>query len=228
MTQNNWFAVDKEGLRKLIDHRGRVVVLYELVQNCWDTEATTVEIKLEKIPGRPFARMIIRDDHPDGFSNLAHAYTLFAESEKKGDPTRRGFMNLGEKLVLSLCRKAEVRSTKGTVNFNEDGSMTKGRRKTEAGTIFEAEMRMNQPEYQEVLDAFWNLIPTGKCRTTLNTEELTKPELVCSFETILPTRISDEEGNMRMTKRKTEVQVYLVLKEAHTPLYPILTPGRHA
>jgi len=224
MPQNDWFAVDKEGLRKLIEHRGRGVVLYELVQNCWDTEATTVEIELEKIPGRPFAHLVIRDDHPDGFTNLAHAYTLFAESEKKGNPALRGFMNLGEKLVLSLCRKAEVRSTTGTVTFNEDGTMTKGRRKTEAGTIFEAEMRMTQPEYQEILDAFWNLIPTGKCRTTLNTEELTKPELVCSFETILPTRIADDEGTMRMTKRKTEVQVYKPRNGEPSSIYELGIP----
>jgi hypothetical protein len=100
---DNWLTVDRSGLRKIVLRRGFAFVLYELVQNCWDTSASYVNITVEPIPGKPLVEVTVEDDDPDGFRDLSHAYTLYAESEKKGDPTKRGFMNLGEKLVLALC-----------------------------------------------------------------------------------------------------------------------------
>src|SRR6185369_16888948 len=119
-----WFTVDKAGLGKILARRGKAFVLYELVQNAWDTAAKNVEVSLTAVPNRPLVEIVVKDDDPDGFKDLSHAFTLFAESEKKGDPTRRGRFNLGEKLVLALCEEARIDSTKGSVIFNAEGRHT--------------------------------------------------------------------------------------------------------
>ena len=54
-------------------------VLREREDGC--PRESRVEITLTPIPDSPYARIVVRDDDPDGFSDLAHAYTLFAESE---------------------------------------------------------------------------------------------------------------------------------------------------
>lgn len=209
--QNSWFQVDKDGLSKLIDERGKAFVVYELIQNSWDTNAANVSVRLEKLPGRPFAELTVIDDDPDGFHDLAHAYTLFAESVKKGDPTKRGRFNLGEKLVLALCKSARVESTSGTVVFNEDGSMSRSKKKTDKGSVFQAIIRMNQTEYDEVCAAMFKLIPPDGKTTLFNGEEIlpfAEGLRVTKFETILPTVISNEAGVLVRSKRKTWVRVY--------------------
>ncbi len=118
----NWFEVDKEGLAKLVERRGKVFILHELLQNAWDCgKATNVNVSLIPIANKPFAELVVEDDDPDGFRDLSHAYTLFAESEKKSDKKRRGRFNLGEKLVLALCEEASVLSTKGRIAFDKQG-----------------------------------------------------------------------------------------------------------
>jgi hypothetical protein len=47
---------------------------------------------------------------PGRVRDLSHAFTLFAESVKKGDAEKRGRFNLGEKLVLALCDEATSRA----------------------------------------------------------------------------------------------------------------------
>src|SRR5258708_867892 len=79
-----WFDVDKKGLGKLVAGRSKAFVLYELLQNAWDQNVTTVQVKLSCLTGRPESEIEVEDDDPDGFADLAHAYTLFAESGKKG------------------------------------------------------------------------------------------------------------------------------------------------
>ena len=152
---NAWFKVDREGLRKLVEDRGKSMVLYELVQNAWDTEGSTrVDVVIEKLPGRPAVHLVVRDNDPNGFADLAHAYTLFAESAKKNNPEQRGRFNLGEKLVLALCRHATIRSTTGTVMFHEDGTLTRSRERLREGSEFDAEVRMNASEYEDFLVGF--------------------------------------------------------------------------
>src|SRR5437764_1087692 len=113
MMQNHWFAVDKAGLAKLIEQHGKGRLIGELVQNALDEDVSSVAIHLTPQPGRPSAELAVEDDSPNGFRNLEHAYTLFAESHKKNQPDRRGRFNLGEKLVLACCRDARIITTTG-------------------------------------------------------------------------------------------------------------------
>ena len=118
-----WFAVDKQGLADLVSSKGKVFILHELLQNAWDCPAVKqVDVDMVPVEGKPMINLTVTDDDPDGFKDLTHAYTLFAPSEKKSAPERRGRFNLGEKLVLSLCTSATISSTTGTVPTSSKSS----------------------------------------------------------------------------------------------------------
>lgn len=57
--------------------------------------AGTVDVTLTRVPGTRRVTLTVVDDAPLGFANLSHAYTIFAESKKKGDPGKRGRFNMG-------------------------------------------------------------------------------------------------------------------------------------
>jgi len=210
-THAGWFEVDKEGLAKLLRRKGLAFVLYELVQNAWDTKATEVCVGLEPIPGRPLTRLRVQDNDPDGFKFLNHGFVLYAESVKKGDPTKRGRFNLGEKLVLAACETAKLASTTGTIYFERTGpkkelNRRETREKLSAGSIFEAEIKMTRAELDEVLEASKLLIPP--VHTTINGVKLPSRYTTRFFEGTLPTDVADEEGFLRRTSRKTQIRIY--------------------
>jgi hypothetical protein len=204
----NWFEVDRKGLGKLLEKRGKAILIIELLQNSWDSNAKTVNVTLQPIEGKPRVYVKVVDDDPDGFKDLTHAFTLFAESEKKDDPTKRGRFNLGEKLVLSLCHWAKIVSTTGAYEFTEKDGRSKLKNKTTKGSYFEGELRMTREEYADMLDKIAALIPPTNIKTIVNGEALIPREPILSFQESLPTEIADEEGNLKKSIRKTLLSVY--------------------
>ena len=75
---SNWFEIDKEGLSKILARKGKASLICEPVQNAWDQNVSRVDISLTAIAGRPQAQLIVEDDDPEGFLDLAHAYTLLS------------------------------------------------------------------------------------------------------------------------------------------------------
>jgi Histidine kinase-, DNA gyrase B-, and HSP90-like ATPase len=206
----NWFDVDKAGLAKLLEKKGKSFAIFELLQNAWDTNATCVVLKLEPIDSSPFVRVTVEDNDPEGFSKLEHAFTLFAESDKKSDSTKRGRFNLGEKLVLALCRKAEVHSTKGIVTFDDVGRSVNTREKArrESGSCFTGEMRMTRDELAEVRAKLFTLIVPTWPTTYVDGATLKRLRPVKEISCTLDTEISNAEGFLRKTKRKATIELY--------------------
>lgn len=206
---NTWFEVDKEGLAKLVERRGKVFVLHELLQNAWDCDGTTtVEVTLKAVPNHSLVQLSIIDDHPDGFRNLAHAYTLFAESEKKAKGDKRGRFNLGEKLVLSLCEKAILSSTTGTVLFEKDGRRHQSRLRRKAGTSFTADVRMTREELGQVLSEVKKIVPPTHIKTFINEELISSRQSLLEFDSTLQTEIAGDSGHLSRPYRNTIVTLY--------------------
>ncbi len=217
-----WFEVSKEGLGKLLKRRGMQYVLFELLQNGWDTGATRVDVVFTPVDGYPRVEVTVTDDDPDGFRDLRHAYTLFAESEKKADPAKRGRFNLGEKLVLAACESARIISTTGAVIFAPDGTRSATRQKRAAGTAFEATLRMTREELRAVLAASRTVI--APIPTTINGELLETRVPIATFEATLATEVADAEGYLRRTRRSTNVRVYERLPGEPSRLYELGIP----
>jgi len=201
----SWFEVDRNGLRKLLDKRGKTWVVCELLQNAFDENVTEVLVKLRGLPNKALCRLEVTDDSPDGFRDLTHAWTLFAESYKKDDPTKRGRFNIGEKLLLSMCTDACIMTTTGTVTFDGDGSRRRGRARRDVGTWFGATIRMTRAELDDTIKGLARVVPPAGVELRINGVSAGAREPVGACSMVLPTVRSDEEGNLHRTNRKTEV-----------------------
>ena len=204
-----WFEVDKEGLRqvheRLVARRGFGMLVGELYQNVADCEeATECLIGVTKVEGKPRAILEVTDNGP-GFSRLTDAWTMFASSLKKDDPTKAGRFNTGEKIVLSFCHTAKIETTSGTVIFDEDGRHEHPRQKRDCGTRVEMEIRCTAEQYDELLTYLPTIMVREGLRLCVNGAEIAHREPLHTWDETLTTEIGDE---LRKTRRKAEVHVY--------------------
>lgn len=220
-----WFEVDKGGLRQLLEGKDKGFVLRELIQNAWDEPGVTrVDVTLERLAGTPFVEVIVKDDAPEGFYDITHAFTLFANTRKRKDAEARGRFNLGEKQVLALCRTAEIVTTKGTVLFTEAGERKKSKAATEAGSIFTGEFRMTTSEIHDAMRSVSTFLSPRGIVTTFNEALIEHREPKAEVEAILATEVADEEGTLRPTKRKTVIEIHEVREGETAMIYEMGLP----
>ncbi len=211
------FRVDVRGLRRKFAHRPKSFLVHELYQNAVDEDVTMVRMTLERIaaetkaeaaPDAPvLVRLVVEDDSPEGFKDLSHSYTMYADSSKLDNPEQRGIWNLGEKLVLAFCEEARITTTKGTVRFR-DGRRFHEDVRSERGTTFEGTLWMRPAELEECASGVGQLIPPGDIAVFFNGVRLVVPPFLHEFTTTLPTTLGDGEGAIRRTRRKTAVRIY--------------------
>lgn len=206
----NWFEVDKQGLKALVASRPKSFVLRELVQNAWDEpDVTKVTITLALEPGKRQASLTVEDDAPEGFYDIRHAFTLFADTRKRKDPTKRGRFNLGEKQVLALCIGAEIRTTTAAIRFEAGGrrKVLRGK-KRELGSIFTATLPMTRAEFDEVCRTVQTFLPPKHITTAFNGQIIPYRDPLKQFTSRLLTEIADSEGSLRPSHRNTTVEVH--------------------
>jgi hypothetical protein len=219
-----WIIADKDGIRKNLGTRGFSFVLNEMVQNAIDENITRVEIDLPRpVNGRTTLR--VTDDSPDGWHDLSHSYTMFAESYKRSNPEKRGRFNIGEKFVLALCTEATISTMNGRVSFNSDDTRTESSRvKRERGTEFLGTMRLKIEEWEEMVEGAKRLIPPSGVTIVVNGVAVSNRKPLFSWKANLPSVIPDEEGRLRPTKRDTTITLYAI-EQGETPtLYEMGIP----
>jgi hypothetical protein len=223
-----WFDADKEGLRKigerLVERRGFGIIGAELYQNVMDTNATECRITLTKLSNKHAAELVCEDNDPEGFTNLTHAYTVFAPSLKKADPTKGGRFNIGEKFVLAFCREAKIETTKGTVEFDAEGRHEYPRRKRKVGTKFWAVIDCTNERFDQFVQAMRRIIVKPGLRLFVNDEEVPHRRPIAVFEETLATEKADEKGNLRPTQRKSGVEIYEVAEGEIAMLFELGIP----
>lgn len=208
-----WFDIDRAGLSKLLERRGIEFAVFELVQNAWDEAGVTrvtVNLQAANESARGHSLLTVEDDAPEGFADLRHAYTLFAESAKKVNAEKRGRFNIGEKLVLSLCKWAHIVTTKGTVLFDDNGRSQKASQCRAAGTEFQALIKMSAEQRERVAVEIQKLIAPAGIATSFNGVRLPDyaERLEREVECRLPTEIAGADGVLRRTHRNTAVRCY--------------------
>lgn len=205
--QNAVFEVDRQGFARKFASRPKSFVLFELLQNAWDERITRVDATAEMLPGRPVCRVVVEDDVPEGFADLASVYTLFRDSKKADKPELRGRFELGEKLVLALAIRATITSTKGTIVF-EGETRRHTRTKREAGSRVEVEFKLTRDEFEAMCAAVETLIVPANIVTTFNGRTLSPRTPVAEFTAVLPTVTTDKEGNLVKRDRPATVYVH--------------------
>jgi len=209
--QKGWFGADKAGLGQMNEHRPKSFIVKELVQNVRDEAGVTIcKLTIKPVPGKPLAQVVCADDAPEGFYDLRHAFTLFAHTRKRKDPTKAGRFNMGDKQVLSLAKKATVSTTTGTVVFHEDGTREERKRvKRDSGSVFEAYIPMTRNEIKECVRVAKTILMPQQIEYRVNGKsvEPRMPDDVL-HDVTLQTEFENEEGQYRQTRRKTFIEVY--------------------
>ncbi len=223
---NNAIEIDIKGMAKIAAARGVIPLLLDLIANAWDTKTTAVSVTITPLSGRPMVEVVVEDDDPDGFQDLAHAYTLFADSHKKWNEEQRGRFNVGEKQVIAYCigfgGEAEITTTKGAFLFTPDGKRKSLRARRAKGSRVRCVMRMTRAELLLAEAKLQTLIPPVP--TTVNGELIEMLDSVGSIRPTLPTLRADDEGVMRPGRRGTDVHIYPVREGERAHLYEMGIP----
>lgn len=219
----NWFDVDKQGLAKILERKGKEFALYELIQNGWDEPGVTkVSVALEHF-GRNKARLIVEDDAPEGFKDLSHAFTLFADSAKKANPEQRGRFNLGEKLVLALSDEVTICTTQGSIRFDAQGRH-RLRLRQPVGSRIECLLRLTPDECRAIAAQARKLIAPARITTVFNGEPLAPRLPLESFSVTLPTEVASADGLRRRAQRETVIRLFALLPGETATLYEMGIP----
>ncbi len=205
---NNWFEVDTKGLKALQEGKPKTFIVRELLQNAFDENITSCKLDVQWSDG--VATISVEDDSPEGFRDLSDAYTLFKDTYKRSDATKRGRFNLGEKQVFSVCKSAHIETTTGTIVFNGLGRHRIGK-KREKGSVIKVNVKMTREETKELLPFIGLILPPKNVHfeyTFFGSIPMWRPYRVPhkSFEATLRTELTDGEA-FRPTRRKTQVHV---------------------
>jgi hypothetical protein len=222
-TGNAWFAVDKQGLAKILERKGKEFALLELIQNAWDEPGVNKVAASLEYRGRNRALLVVEDDAPEGFKDLSHAFTLFAESGKKTNPEQRGRFNLGEKLVLALCDEVTIQTTQGGLRF-EGKHRHALRAKRTVGSRIECLIRMTEAECRQVECEVGKLIPPKSLTTTFNGVQIQQRDPVDGVTASLRTEIAGEEGVLKRADRQTTISLYELKDGERAMLYEMGIP----
>jgi hypothetical protein len=220
-----WFEVDKAGLGKILRRRGIEFVLWELVSNAWDSDAPWVAVRIHREPGERTVTIEVEDDDPNGFRDVSHAYTMFADSCRRGDPSKRGRFNLGEKLVLAVAVEATIATTTSAIRFDAGGRHHL-RAKRARGSCVTVVVPMTREEQEQVEQKFAMLLPPipTKLTTDQGNRDLDVQVPDAAFYAALDTVLPDEEGGLRHVRRETEVEIYRAGGQEGAWLYELGIP----
>jgi len=230
MRKHQWFSVDTDGLAKIQADKPKAYILRELVQNSWDEDITECEVTLRREGGMSAkgrgdkVKATVTDDSPEGFRDLADSFTLFKETYKRSEPTKRGRFNIGEKQAIARCIYARIETTRGTVVFDKKGRHMK-RAKRVKGSLVEVLFQASKSEFEEILSAIRNYLPPKHIRFVVNGEHIPSREPIKIVLATLTTE-NNEAGIFKRTARRTEIHIHqpngtAYLYEMGLPVTPI-------
>jgi len=200
---NSWFEVSKDGLAQLQKGKSKTFIINELIQNAFDEDITICKVDIGFYKGH--LNIKVYDDSPHGFRHLSHSYTLYADTYKRKDPKKRGRFNLGEKQVLSICKRAEVQTTTGTVIFDETGRHEKPE-KTKKGSLVEISLDATEDEFNELLNHTKLLLVPESIKFVVNDKVIKSKPVFKSFDCSLLTEVLEQDV-MRHRWRKTQINL---------------------
>jgi hypothetical protein len=219
MKSKNWFEVSKDGLKELQAGKPKHFILRELIQNAWDEDIKHCNVFLNYDKNE--AQILVSDDNPEGFKDLADAFTLFKSTAKRSNPEQRGRFNIGEKQAISICERAKITTTKGTIVFDKEGRR-RTREQTKEGSEITLWVKMTREEYDEIFEMLYKYLPPKNIIFKINEITLCYKEPFKIVETSLETEILKEEI-IQKSWRKTQIHV-LERKSEESWLYELGLP----
>ena len=201
------FSVSADGLRELNAGRPPWSLVKELIQNAWDEapEATTCDVVIS--PQTDGTTIIIVEDDGPGFATISDAWTLMANTPKRGDPTKRGRFNLGEKEIIALAINATIETAGTTVVFPPAGGRETASNSRRRGTRVALTMAWNAEQAETIRQRLLRFRPTD-CRLTIDGIEVPRRKPLASRKALLRTLIQHGPGlPMTDTRRMTTIDI---------------------
>jgi len=203
----DWFKVDTQGLAVQMQELGTARLVAEIISNSFDEDSvTTIIVDIQKHGNIIHAKI---NDDGNGFLDKKEIYTLFADSRKRTDPTKRGRFNFGEKQFLSLCEDAYIKTGQWNVIFKGTKKVEKRLSKKFNGTEVFGRIRESIQTKDEIL-AFLDRIavPSDKTLIVNDVKKETTP-IVKTFTAKLKTPVAVSAYKpLRDQLRETEVHLY--------------------
>lgn len=229
MEQENYFAISKEGLALQQAGKAPWELAREIVANAFDEEVTQVDVMLEQMSPKKVMYTVV--DNGPGFSDLSHAWTLYAPTKKQSNPSVRGRFNFGEKSIICLASSALIETTSGSVHFAQGRRSVLKLAKRDCGTKVVLHLPWNREQVEEVRIALKSLQPPEGVRYTVNLDLVSPQPTVRTISPVeLETQLADDEGVLKSFWRKTGVvltkplQGVPFLKELGIPIMKIDCP----
>jgi len=218
MKNKSWFEVSKEGLKELQEGKPKHFIARELIQNAWDEQTKICSFNAEWNKG--IAGIEVIDDNPAGFQDLSDAFTLFNNTTKRSDPTKRGRFNIGEKQVLSLCDQAIISTTKGTVIFDKKGRRISSS-KQEKGSKIIVSVKMKRVDFDEMLSVVKKYLVPQDIDFLVNGEKVAyrKP-----YKVITATLLTENEVNSIFTRVQRKTDIHILKANSKSMLYELGLP----
>lgn len=223
-TSKQWFTVDAHGMAQVLARRGKAFILYELISNALDAPGTTsVAVEVRRKGGTDLAEVVVEDNSPRGFTDLAAGYTLFMPSERKALAERRGRFGVGDKVALAQFVRVQITSTTGTVRFDERGR-TRTSQARAAGSRIRGEIALSDEEIVDVEQAVRRILVPRGVSLLLNGREVPYREPLKTIHVTLPTELDDGSGKLRPTRRKTAVHIHAARAGEPTMIHELGIP----
>ncbi len=199
------FAVNTLGMRQLHAERHPEQLIKELIQNAFDEEASACGVTIQEKNGA--TTVTVEDDGP-GFSDIANAYTLMGETQKRQDPEKRGRFNLGDKEVISVAKWAAIETTGWTIEFPPEGGRRAKANERPRGTSVTVNMPWDSNQAQRLTDRLKLIRPPHAITYTVNGQTIARRPAIRTAKVNLPTIIQSEPGQpMRPTRRNTTIEI---------------------
>ena len=209
MTSQNRFDVSEQGLRDLNTGREPWDLIKEFIQNTWDEAPFASECQVEVHPSADLEETVVTiEDNGPGFANIEDAYTMMGNTQKRGEPTKRGRFNRGEKDAISVSQEASIETVGHTVTFPPEGGRREETNERVRGTLITVKMPWGEAERIRTIIKLRTLRPPVSCHTTVNGTPVTAKPAEAVRQAQLETVIQENgNGPMRRTRRNTRIEI---------------------
>tara|TARA_R110002033_G_scaffold164022_2_gene201220 strand:- start:8364 stop:9917 length:1554 start_codon:yes stop_codon:yes gene_type:complete len=208
------FEIDDEGYRKLNEEFTPSEVIQELETNCLDLdEVENIHITIEQ-DGDNRTKITVEDDG-EGYERIHDIFTSFGESIRKGDKTKTGYFDEGQKKVGSLAIWFVVLSKDFEVEFPESGGriVREELDTSRKGSKFEGVFRWNYEERKKLISNLKRTIVPETNRKGkplmmfINDEVVFHKDIAKTIRGKLQTRYT-ENGKVKKPYEETDIEIY--------------------
>ncbi len=171
------FAVAASGMAQLHSGRRPDHLIKELIQNAFDENPSICAVS---VSADNEGALITVSDNGRGFSDIANAYTLMAETPKRMDPNTRGRFNLGDKEVISDSLWCRIETVGWTVEFPPEGGRTVEPNQQRQGTTVTAMMPWTKDQAEDLTQKLSYIRPPQRTAYYVNQILITPGETVAT------------------------------------------------